>query len=95
MEIAWIDDLKDIIRHGGVVEDDCHRQCAHGDRVRFKRGRNAEDTAEEWSHGMLYYVDSEKMWYVQSDDGDWFRLGSGWEEVCAWEYDDERHGQSI
>ena len=95
MEIAWIDDLKEIIMHGGVVEDDSHRWCTHSDRVRFKRGRNAEDTAEEWSHGTLCYADSEKMWYVQSDDGDWFRLGSGWEEIYAWEYDDERNGQSV
>lgn len=94
ISIAWVDNLRELLTRGGVVEDDSHRWCAHGDKVRFQRGRNVDDTPEEWEHGELYYDDADKMWYILEDEsggGAWYRLGSAWEEVSAWEYEEARN----
>ena len=85
MSLDWVEQLNDILKRGGVVEDDTHRWCAHGDKVRFKR------PCRDWEHGELYYDDADQMWYILDDEsggGSWYRLGSAWEEISAWEYEE-------
>lgn len=80
------------LARGGMVRDANGRWCSHGDEVRFRRGRNADyKQGDDWQHGKLYYSVEDGTWYIEDGDGDWFRLGPGWEEVCRWVYEGDKN----
>lgn len=78
------------LARGGMVRDAGGRWCSHGDRVRFRTGRNADYVYDDWQYGKLYYDASDCLWYIETEVGDWFRLGDNWEEVCWWKYEGEK-----
>ena len=79
------------LARGGMVRDADGRWCSHGDRVRFRTGRNADyDVSDDWQQGRLYYSVDDGMWYIETEDGGWLRLGANWEEVCRWVYEGGR-----